>query len=189
MYFEQKSAVHLALRKITDRLAELKIPYAVAGAMALFVHGYRRFTEDIDILVTPKGLEQIHRELEGLGYVPLFAGSKNLRDPECGVRIEFLVSGDFPGDGKPKPVVFPDPESSSTEKDGVRWLSLRCLIELKIASGMTAAGRLKDLADVQELIRILHLPEDYHRQLESFVQDKFRELWASVNDQSADSPG
>ncbi len=188
MHFEEKSAVHLALRKITERLTELRIPYAVAGAMALFVHGYRRFTEDIDILVTPEGLEQIHRELEGLGYVPLFAGSKNLRDPESGVRIEFLVSGDFPGDGKPKPVAFPDPESSSTERGGVYWLSLASLIELKTASGMTAAGRLKDLADVQELIRILRLPEEFCRQLNPFVQDKFKELWASVNDQSADSP-
>jgi len=119
MHFEEKSALHLTLRKITQRFAELNIPYAVAGAMALFAHGYRRFTEDVDILVTREGLEQIHRELEGLGYVPLFAGSRNLRDPESGVRVEFLVSGDFPGDGKPKPVSFPDPGASNIEKDGV----------------------------------------------------------------------
>jgi hypothetical protein len=51
-FFEGKGAVQEALRKITERLNELGIPYAVAGGMALFRHGHRRFTEDVDILVT-----------------------------------------------------------------------------------------------------------------------------------------
>jgi hypothetical protein len=180
MHFEEKSSVHLALRRITQRLGELGIPYAVAGAMALFSHGFRRFTEDVDILVTREGLEQLHRRLEGLGYVPLFPGSKGLRDAETGVRIEFLVSGDFPGDGKPKPVAFPDPTQSCVEKDKVCWLSLPILVELKIASGMTNPGRLKDLADVQELIRVLHLPAEFAGQLHPFVRDKYQDLWTAV---------
>jgi hypothetical protein len=35
--------------------------------MALFHHGLRRFTEDVDILVTKEGLKKIHAELAGLG--------------------------------------------------------------------------------------------------------------------------
>ena len=77
MHFEGKSAVHATLEKITRRLNELHIPYSVVGGMALFFHGLRRFTEDVDILVNREGLEKIHRELEGLGYVPLYSGSKN----------------------------------------------------------------------------------------------------------------
>src|SRR5437868_6446122 len=100
-HFEEKSAVQLALHKIARRLDELQIPYAVAGGMALFRHGFRRFTEDVDVLVTSDGLKRIHQELEGLGYLPPFPGSKNLRDTDLGVRIEFLVSGQFPGDGRP----------------------------------------------------------------------------------------
>ncbi len=146
MHFEEKSAVHLTLHKIAGRLAELNVPYAVAGGMAMFFHGYRRFTEGVDILVTPKGLEQIHASLEGLGYVPLFSDSRNLRDTESGVRIEFLVTGDFPGDGKPNPVAFPGPQEVNVEKDGVCWLKLPNLIGLKLASGMTNPGRLQDLA-------------------------------------------
>ena len=96
------------------------------------------------------------------------------------MRIEFLVTGDFPGDGKPKPVAFPDPSLVNTERDDVRWLSLPALVELKLASGMTAPGRLKDVADVQELIRILRLPADFDGQLSSFVREKYRELWSSV---------
>jgi len=182
MHFEEKSAVHLTLRKIAQRLAELKIPYAVAGGMALFFHGFRRFTEGVDILVTPEGLQQIRRDLEGLGYVPVFSGSRSLRDADSGVRIEFLVTGEFPGDGKPKPVAFPDPSEVSIEKDNVRWLSLASLVELKLASGITSPGRLRDLADVQELIRILGLPADLGQQLQPFVREKYAELWASVQD-------
>src|SRR6185437_12999138 len=116
------------------------IPYAVAGAMAFFGHGFRRFTEDVDILVTREGLRTIHDRLEGLGYVPPFTGSKNLRDTERGVRIEFLVAGEYPGDGKPKPVAFPDPAGAGVEIDGIRYLRLPTLVELKIASGMTNPG-------------------------------------------------
>ena len=182
MFFEEKGGLHLTLQRIVQRLRDLNIPYAVAGGMALFSHGFRRFTEDVDILVTREGLEQLHRELEGLGYVPLFPGSKNLRDADSGVRVEFLVTGDFPGDGKPKPVAFPDPEQAGIERDGIRWLNLPALVELKLASGMTAPGRLKDLADVQELIRLLHLPADFAEQLQPFVREKYGELWRRCSD-------
>jgi hypothetical protein len=178
MHFEKESAVYKTLEKVTRRLDELGIPYAVAGAMALFCHGLRRFTEDVDLLVTPEGLKEIHERLEGLGYMPLFTGSKNLRDAEFGVRIEFLTTGEYPGDGKPKPVAFPDPRDAGAEIEGVRCLRLPALIELKLASGMTNPGRLKDVADAQELIRVLHLPRDeMANQLNPFVQDKYRELW------------
>ena len=180
MHFEEKSAVYRTLRGVAQRLRELKIPYAVAGGMALFAHGFRRFTEDVDILVTREGLEEIHRRLEGVGYVPLFGGSRALRNAESGVRVEFLVTGEYPGDGMPKPVAFPAPEAASIERDGVRWLSLPSLIELKLASGMTSPGRLIDLADVQQLIRVLRLPADFSEQLQPFVREKYAEMWQSV---------
>jgi hypothetical protein len=185
MHFEKASAVHNALVKIARRLDELGIPYALAGGMALFFHGYRRFTEDVDILVTREGLVEIHARLEGLGYLPAFEGSKNLRDTESGVRIEFLLAGDYPGDGKPKPVAFPNPEGVSEVIEGVRCLRLPQLVELKLASG-TAPGRRKDLGDVQELIRLLSLPEDFALQLNAAVQDLYRELWQEV--QNSPSP-
>jgi hypothetical protein len=177
-FFEGKSAVQDALRKITRRLTELGIPYSVVGGMALFRHGYRRFTEDVDLLVTREGLRQIHEKLDGLGYVPPFAKSKNLRDTENGVKIEFLITGDFPGDGKPKPVAFPDPSAASSEADGIRYLNLDALVALKLASGMTAPGRTKDLSDVIELIKVLGLRVEYADQLDPYVQAKYRELWS-----------
>ena len=177
MHFEEASAVHKALRKVTGRLDALGIPYAIAGGMALFLHGFRRFTEDIDLLVTREGLARIHEELEGRGYLPPFEGSKNLRDAELGVRIEFLVAGEYPGDGKPKPVSFPDPAQASHEVDQLKLLDLDKLVELKLASGITNPLRLKDVADIQELIRLLKLPEAFADRLDPSVRDKYRELW------------
>lgn len=182
LYFEKESAVHRSLQKIARELDELQIPYAIVGAMAMFAHGYQRFTRDVDLLVTKEGLAKIHERLEGRGYLPPFAGSKQLRDTDTGVKIEFLTTGDFPGDGKPKPIAFPNPADVSTKIDGIDFLRLPTLIELKLASGMTNLGRLKDLADVQELIRALNLPENVADQLNPYVSDKYRELWAAVRD-------
>jgi hypothetical protein len=179
-FFMGVDDVHVALRKIAAKLETLGIPYAVAGGMALNAHGYRRTTSDVDILVTSEGLKRIHESLEGHGYVRPFAGSKNLKDTDTTVRIEFLVAGQFPGDGKPKPVAFPDPAAVATEIDGIRYVGLPTLIELKLASGMTNPGRLKDLGDVQDLIRLLALARDFSLKLHPFVRGKFEELWDAV---------
>jgi hypothetical protein len=177
IFFEGRGEVYNTLHRIAARLNELKIPYAVVGGLAVFQHGVRRFTEDVDILVTREGLLQIHERLEGLGYVAPFEGSKNLRDVESGVKIEFLVSGGFPGDGKPKPIAFPDPAQAGIDRDGVRFINLDALLELKLASGMTGAGRQKDLADVVALIKVLHLQEDFGKRLNAYVGETYAELW------------
>ena len=119
-------------------------------------------------------------ELAGRGYLPPFAHSKNLRDTELGVKIEFLVVGAFPGDGKPKPVSFPDPDCVTMEHEGVRFVNLQTLIELKLASGMTAPDRQRDLVDVQELIKVRELSKEFAGQLNPYVQEKYAELWAAT---------
>jgi len=179
-FFMGTDPVHHALRAIAGRLEELGIPYAVAGGMALVAHGYDRTTVDVDILLTTEGHAKARSQLDGLGYVPLFQNSKNFRDTQTGVRIDFLISGQFPGDGKPKPVAFPDPDSAGVVIEGVRYLKLEKLIELKLASGMTNPGRLKDLADVQELIRVLKLGDDFASRLDPYVRVKFAELRKGV---------
>lgn len=180
MHFDEKSAVHDALREIVRRLRSLQIPFAIVGGMALFHHGLRRFTEDVNVLLTADGLRQAREGLEGLGYLAPFPGSRQLRDTQNGVRIEFLVSGQYPGDGKPKPVAFPDPAGKIIEINGIPLLQLPALIELKLASGLSNPGRLKDLADVQELIRVLKLPGDFADRLNPYVRAKYQELWNGV---------
>ena len=174
--------VHQALKKIAGRLEALGIPYAVAGGMALVAHGYDRTTDDVDIVVTPEGLEGIHKHLEGLGYVPPFKGSKHLRDTENGVKVEFLITGQFPGDGKPKPVAFPDPSKAGVVIKGVRYVNLETLMEMKLASGISSQGRAKDLGDAQELIRLLKLDAAFLERLDPYVRQEYQRLWKGVNE-------
>jgi hypothetical protein len=181
LFFEGQGKVQKTLQRISKRLNELDIPYAVAGGMALFAHGYKRFTDDIDILMTREDLNRMHEELDGRGWIRPFSTSKNLRDAETGVRIEFLVSGGFPGDGQPKPVAFPAPRDVAIELDDVKYVGLAPFIELKLASGMSGQNREKDFIDVGELIRLLQLPESFAGNLNPYVQDQYRKLWRKTN--------
>ena len=176
-----------ALAQVTSDLKEHGIDYMVIGAVALMAHGYPRFTEDIDLVLTPAGLEAFHRELIGLGYRPAFPGAKKrLRSSTDGVTIEIMTTGEYPGDGKPKPVSIPDPSTASVEIDGIRIVTFEKLIELKLASGMTAPHRLKDLADVQELIKIRGLGPEFSEQLDPYVRGKFLELYETVKQSPKD---
>ena len=114
--------------------------------------------------------------------IDLWGRLKNLRDAETRVRIDFLVAGQFPGDGKPGPVAFPEPAALSTVNtdDGIAFLPLATLVQLKLASGRTTA-RLRDLADVQELIRILDLPLDFATNLDPALRDLYQQMWREVD--------
>lgn len=170
-----------ALRQLKGDLERHGIEYAVIGAIALNQHGYRRFTEDIDLLMTREDLEKFRESLVGPGYRPSFPGSrKKFRTTADNVPVEVIISGEFPGDGLPKPVAFPKPQDASIEIEGIKTISLEKLIELKLASGMTAADRLKDLADVQELIKLKGLKDTFAAKLDPFVREKYGELVRSA---------
>lgn len=180
-YFMGEGILNKTLARLAHDLEAHDIDYAVIGAAALLAHGYPRLTEDIDLIMTPEGLQKFHDELIGLGYVPAFPGArKRLRSTTDGVSIEVMTTGEYPGDGKPKPVHMPAPSEASTEIDGVRFVTLEKLIELKLASGISAADRLKDLADVQELIKIKKLDAAFARKLNPYVRTKYLELEEAV---------
>lgn len=185
-FFLGRGHVQRTLRKISQALQALNVPYAVCGGMALFAYGYRRFTEDVNIVVNQVDLPRIHAALCARGYLAAVEARKNLRDTETKVKIEFLIAGQFPGDGKPKPVAFPDPEFASSNIDGVSYVRLERLVEMKLASGISAAHRRKDLGDVQELIRILQLPQVLANSLDPYVRDMYLQLWQEVADAPAE---
>lgn len=186
-YFMGQGTLNKTLAQLTVDLKEHGIDYMVIGAVALLAHGYPRFTEDIDLVLTPEGLEAFHRELIGLGYVPAFPGDKKrLRATKEGITIEVMTTGEYPGDRKPKPVSIPEPSTASTEINGIHVVTFEKLIELKLASGITAPHRLKDLADVQELIKIRGLQPEFAERLDPYVRDKFVELAETVKQSPKD---
>ncbi len=182
-FFMGEGILNSTLRRIAGDLDRLGIDYCLIGAVALNSYGYRRFTEDIDLLMSREGLERFQNELVGLGYGPAFEGAtKKFRTTEENVTVEIVTAGEYPGDGKRKPVVFPEPTSDFNEIEGINTVSLEKLIELKLASGMTAAHRLKDLADVQEIIKIRDLHAGFAELLDPYVRKKFLELQSAVSE-------
>jgi hypothetical protein len=179
-FFMGEADVQRALVKLARLLDQEGIPYAVIGAMALNEWGYRRVTVDIDILLTAQGLASLKAAVLGRGYLEKFPGSRGLRDTEAGVTIDVVLTGEYPGDGLPKAVVFPDPAEAAVRGQRVALLPLPKLIELKLASGMSAPHRLKDLADVLELVRHLSLPRDMAGSLDGSVRAKYEELWEAA---------
>jgi len=180
-FFMKQDPVHATLERLAKRLQEEGIPYATIGGMALNLHGYERTTRDVDILMTAQAVEQFVERCMGRGYLPKFSGArKSFRDTVSQVAVEVLFTGEYPGDGKPKPVVFPDPENAYVEIDGIRVISLEKLIELKLASGLSAAHRLRDLADVQDLIVALNLPLELREQLDESVRVEYARLWEAA---------
>lgn len=179
-FFMGESDVQRALEKLARLLEADGIPYAILGGMALNAYGYRRVTIDVDVLLTCEGLEAFRAKHLGLGYVQRFPGSKSLRDTENGVPIDVVLAGEYPGDGRPKPVAFPDPAVAAVHGNRIALLPLPQLVELKLASGMTAPHRLRDLADVLELVRVLGLPAGFGDSLAPFVRDKYREIWQAA---------
>ncbi len=163
--------VYAALRRLAKRLDDEGLDYAIIGGMAVVEHGSRRTTEDIDVLMRPETLESFRALYLGRGYLPAFAGAERaFRDTETGTRIEVVVTGDFPGDGKPKAVAFPDPAAVSCRGDEFTVVRLETLIDLKLASGLTAPHRLRDLAE----------------RLDPSVRAEYRRLWDTVQAGSPD---
>jgi len=180
-YFMGEGTLNRTLARLAGDLDQRGIDYIVIGAVALLAHGYPRFTEDIDLVMTREGLQKFHEELIGLGYAPAFPGArKRLRSTTDGVSIEVMTTGEYPGDGKPKAVSMPEPAEAATEIDGIKFVTLEKLIELKLASGISAADRLKDLADVQELIKIRKLGAGFALNLDPYVREKYFELEEAV---------
>lgn len=107
----------------------------------------------------------------------------SLHHSETNVKIEVITAGEFPGDGLPKPVAFPDPEDRTIEEDNVRVITLEKLIELKLASGSSATHRIRDLADVQDLIIALKLPLNLMDKLDKSVRSEYKRIWqAAIKD-------
>lgn len=177
-FFAGRGAVHTTLRSLVERLAEESISYAIVGGMALNLFGFARQTVDVEILLTKEGLARFRERFVGRGYVPAFPGAaKAFRDADTRVRIDFLTAGEYPGDGKPKPVAFPDPSLSAVDRGPYRVIALEKLIDLKLASGLSAPHRMGDLVDVQRLVEELRLPVDLDAKLDPSVRAEYRRLW------------
>jgi hypothetical protein len=130
------------------------VEYAVVGGLAVNAYGYVRATNDLDIFIRPTeenaraafaALRSLGTPLEGLEPTDLLNDEENLRFGPIQNHIDILASiGEMSFDQVWRNKV-------ETEIHGLRipFISKADLIENK-----RQTGRLRDLADIEELSRI-----------------------------------
>jgi hypothetical protein len=170
MFFQGKDPVHQTMRRLARRLEKAGISYAIVGGMAVNAHRYRRTTGDVDFLMNARGFAEFRRRFTDKTYPGVRGRPLRFRDRLSGVTIDILVTGLFPGSGKPGPIAYPDPEEVSETIDRFQVVDLRTLIELKLA-----ARRYRDFGDVVELIRFNDLDESFGRRLHASVRGDYIE--------------
>jgi hypothetical protein len=124
----------------------------------------------VDVLLTFEGFQEFRRRYLPKQYKAIRGRARRVLDAKNEVQIDILVTGLFPGTGKPGPIAYPDPASVGETIGNIRFVVLPTLIELKLA-----AGRPKDVADVVDLIRANDLDESFLDRLHPSVREDFIE--------------
>ena len=125
----------------------------VGGGWAVWRHGYvGRVTQDIEIALPKDRVADFLQAASVAGFDILEPPADRwpkLRHRETGIEVDILPEGGRPGTvQRQAPTTIPHPAAMGAEKGLLRYMSLQSLVELKLA-----AGRLRDEADVVELIR------------------------------------
>ena len=143
------------LREFIELLNSHGVEYLVVGGHAVAFHGYPRYTGDIDFLVRPteENASRIVAVLESFGFSDAHEIKASLTQPEKIVqlgrppnRIDMLTSAS----GVDFEEVWKQAIVAEIEGLTVRFPDLSSLLKNKRAS-----GRAKDLADVEELEKVV----------------------------------
>jgi hypothetical protein len=170
MFFDGTDRVHQAMRTVATVFENNQIAYAVLGGMAVNAHRHERTTGDVNFLVRTEALPTI-QDLAARGVFTAVPGRpRRFVDPATGVHFDVLLTGMFPGNGKPGPIAFPDPADVSEVMKDLPVVNLKTLVELKLA-----ARRYQDFADVVNLITSNDLDESYLDQIHASVHRDFIE--------------
>lgn len=136
----------------------------VIGGVAVFLHGYRRTTQDVDLLVQDAAAAR--DALEAIGAV--------WSDSERGLIL----------DGVPIHLVTTQltrehPTRTSTIA-GIPTVPLSDLVRIKLRSGLGNLERAKDLADVVELVRRVPLDASFAARLPPDLRADFHRIVTAV---------
>lgn len=170
-------AVDEALAAVRALMRGAGAPFLVIGGCAVHHHGYRRFTQDVDVLVPSASVEAIDGALSQHGFVR--DSPTRLRHVATGVRVDVLPSG-LPLARRPD-LSFPDPRTLPASPDDGEVVGLVPLLRLKLL-----AGRRQDIADIVALLKplddsaYLHIeaaiPATLRAELAAFREEALEEL-------------
>jgi hypothetical protein len=136
----------------------------VIGGIAVFLHGYRRTTEDIDLFA-----EDARVAGAALARIGAEWNTKAREFSLEGVPIH-LVTEEQTG-GSPREIV---------KVENIRVVSLADLIRFKLKSGLRRPERAQDIADVVALIRNVPLDKRFAARLPREQRNGFKKLVDAV---------
>ncbi|XP_037035126.1 uncharacterized protein LOC119073639 [Bradysia coprophila] len=178
LFHDKRGPVWATLKILTDTLKRHNINYAVVGGVAVHIHGYERLTNDCDILLAKADVKCFEENIVGTYVKPKFKGAKRkfvCNETKC--PIDIIIEGEYPGKGEEVPVAFPSPRTSSQLIDGMWVITLVKLIELKLSSYKSLPGhRVKDKADVVELIVANNLKKPFADLLHPYVRSDYKDI-------------
>lgn len=141
-------------KEFIELLNEHEVDYLVVGGYAVNLHGYPRYTKDIDfwIWMTDDNIKRLLRVIDGFGMGALGLTHEAFRDPDSIIqlgyepnRIDLLM--DINGVDFEK--CYAERKTSIVDSVKVNFLNIDDLIKAK-----KEAGRLQDLADAEQLEKL-----------------------------------
>lgn len=171
---QNESLWHVA-RQVHDLLAARSIPHAIVGGVAVCLHGYRRNTVDLDLLVRPEDVDGIRAAMTEQGFI-WSPEAREFRTPND-IPVQFLMAGEKAGPQQEATLPDPADRQHVSEIEGLPVLRLSQLVQAKLACGQGNLRRThRDFADVVELIQVRGLNASFARFLHKSVRKTFREL-------------
>jgi hypothetical protein len=172
-FWSGSGKIHNTLRHLGSILDAVGIPYAVFGRAAAFAHGFEQYNLDTDVIVvTDVGLQKMQRILPFRGFTMI--SDRRFRDSLTDLEFKVILSGRLAGP-EPCPIRFPDP-SASVMINGYHVVDLPHFLDIKLAIGLWET-RMRDLADVLQLIQHAKLPRELLNDLDPYVRDEYDRLW------------
>jgi hypothetical protein len=177
------------VKAVDQVLAACDCEAVVGGGWAVWRHGYvGRVTQDIDIILPRDRIPDFLKAASVSGFSVLAQPPgrwPKLQHRETGIDVDILPEGERPGTpAHPAPTIIGHPSSMGGIHGRLNYISLQCLVELKLA-----AGRLRDEADVVELLRENPDKIDQLRRHLALVHADYATRLEQLIEQTEDSAG
>lgn len=174
LIFSKEGPVWDTLRRADAALNDAGIPHAVVGGLSVFLHGHRRMTTDVDLLVRPDDRQRV---CDALDAADMRLEKWEFIGPED-VRLHLLLTGEPEGIDWAKQIPFPDPSDAQicSTLDGFKTVRLARLVEMKLACGLSNPRRPRDVDDALRLIEVNELDKRFAGKLHRLLRTEFKRL-------------
>ncbi len=173
LMLDDRGPVWETARATARALRGVRVPFCIVGGLAVYEHGYRRSTEDVDVLIEAKEQSPVRRAMNAAGLTWNTSRREFVGPGDTAVHVLFAGERIASSDVR---IRKPSPENVSVI-DGLPVIRLAPLIEMKLAVGLSVIRRThRDLSDVVELIARNRLTKAFASKLHRSLRREFRRL-------------